>query len=380
MFPPFNFKFGSPSPTKFQDRFKTLFQPEQEEDPFSRTSMESNEVAPTQPGFIDVYTELMNRKSGPAMEAYRKFVEKPAPSRSDFKVGKLNRLGAILSGAAAGFQNPGSGVDIVQNALDKPYREGMSRYADEGGRLRELAGLEENEYKGKVATVKAIADVKNQEADNKRQDALAQSLMSQRKLTMEETRQRIEANGATFHEDKATGIGYLVKRNGTKVPVGKFDLSSGEKLDIDLKKLNTTSALTLNRQKTMSGIEFGQRKVLQEDSQKHANELEATRNTNRIKLTESRLTQAAKIAAEKVKAPVGSDVQLKRNIPSVQALVDSDPDKYEDFWNYDAGALTDMPDKDSPDYAAYMELYNALYKGIVIPKVTKSGNTIVRNP
>lgn len=382
MFPPFNFRFGGQQEDHRNRFFKNVFDQENvvnSTGDYDFASTPNVEVAQTQPGFMEVYKELMSKQNGPAMSAYRKFVEKPAPTADEFKPGKVSRLGAILSGAAAGFVNPSSGYGTAQEIISQPYREGMRRYADEGGRLREAASLEETDYKNKVGAVKAVGELQAKERDDIRQDKLANSLMSQRALSMKETQQRIEADGATFHLDKTDGIGYMVKRSGSRIPVGKFDQSTGERLADDITKMTKQSDLVGTRQVKLAGIQFGNQSRLQEDRQLHDTSMESSRQRNRLELTETRSRLAAENAAKRAKVSNPSELNnIRKNLTSVNALFDSDPDKYEDFW--DGENLGNAPDKsDTEAYAAYKELYDTLYKGTAVLGVgTPSGNRIVR--
>lgn len=402
MFPPFNFRFGQAEEDPHKRLFNHIFDPVQEESnpyQFSRTEDPGARQVPepqTQSGFMDVYKELMNRQNGPAMSAYRKFVEQPAPTRADFKPSKTSRLGAILSGAAASFTNPSSnaGQEIVQNMIDKPYLEGMKRYGDEGGRLREAANLEETDTKNRVSAVKSVLDAKNQEEDNKRQDLLASSLIKSRNLTAQKTQQEIEANGAKFELDKTTGIGYLVKNDGSRKPVGKFDQSTGEKMIEDVSKMQEQDRLVGTRQVRLAGINFGNNRALQEDRQAHDVTMETARQANRIAteqerqkgreaITKSKLDAAQKRIDSRINVAKDPSInqKIKAGLFKAQSLVDADP-SLEDYWDIDNAKdpLKSPPsDHNSPEYAAWNKLYNALYGDINSGvKVTKSGNKIER--
>jgi hypothetical protein len=383
MFPPFNFRFNNPNPEDSKKRFfQNLFPVQEKQDPYSSLG-QSTEAQQEQPGFMDVYRELMNRQNGPAMENYRKFVESETPTRENTKVGKLTRLGAILSGAASGFTNPASGAAVAQNIMDRPFNQRMQEHNYKGDQLREAASLEEASNRSRTTAVKAVGDLQNQAADNKRQDQLAKSLIEQRALTAKETQQRIEANGATFHLNKADGIGYLVKRDGSMTPVGKFDQSTGEKLDEDLSKMRTQSDLTGTRQVKLASMNNAFSKSQQEDRQLHDTEMERQRQTGRKELTAERAKLAAENAIKRAGLTNSANTinqlrQIKLNINKVESMVAADPDKYEDFW--DGENLMDTPSTDDPNYEAFTELYNALYAGtsVLSSKPTKSGNTIVR--
>ena len=379
MFPSLNLfrKYNEPVEDPRKKMFEGIFPVDTPQDPFSGMSQPIKMEEPQQPGFMDVYKELMSRQNGPAMSAYRKFVEQGAPTKETIKPDKLTRLGAILSGAAAGFQNPSEGVRVTRDILDRPFEDALHNYKSQGGRLQELASLEEGDTKNKIASVKAVGELQNQQVDNKRQDALAQSLMNQRALTMKETQQRIEANGATFHEDQTTGIGYLVKRDGTRIPVGKFDMSTGEKLESDLTKMREQDKLVGTRQVKLDNINFGNQKTLQDDRQSHSINMQNQGQENAKELIDLRATRAAENAAKRVKVTNPSIyAQIKTNVTKVDSLVDADPDKYEDLW--DGENLGDKPAEGDPKLAAYKELYDALYNGVAVLSTTKGGNRIER--
>lgn len=382
MFPFLNrFRFGqgqNTDPTRNMMR-NVNFASEPEQEPYTNMQPQQEED-PT--GFMSVYRDLMQRRNGPAMQAYAKYLQEEAPREEDVKPGKLTRLAAILSGAAAGFTNPGAGYQTAQSIIREPYQRRRRQYAEEGSRLAQAASLEESQNKSNIQNVKDIAGIQNQEADNKRQDVLASSLMKQRDLNMQRTQQLIEQGGAQFHLDKTTGTGYLVKMDGTKTPVGKFDQSTGEKLAEDINKMKTQSSLIAGREKARDSRTKDRELKLEDKRQENRLAMEDTRQSNRNELRDKSISASMERLEKRLNQSKDPSItaKIKSNHEKVFSIIDSDPDKYGEFWDENKNKLSEPPDVDSPEYADWVQLYNALYNGInqMNGKTTKSGNQIIR--
>lgn len=84
---------------------------------------------------------IPQRTEGPATANYRQFLEQGAPTRDQFQPSKIDRLGAVLTGVAAGAKG-GNGFGAAQNQLDEPYNQAYGDYAAKAGLLEKGAGLE----------------------------------------------------------------------------------------------------------------------------------------------------------------------------------------------------------------------------------------------
>src|SRR3954466_9586726 len=177
---PFQFSFTNPmtSDERRKINFGDTQFPKEEEQP-SASPFQDNVQPHPQQDIMDAYREILNRQEGPAMMNYRKYLA-AAPQEADYKPGKLTRLGAILSGAAAGFQNPAIGAEVAQRQLRAPFERAVDRYKMQGEGLEKLAGLEESQYQHKIQAVKNIADFQKDQENTTRQNRLADSLIESR--------------------------------------------------------------------------------------------------------------------------------------------------------------------------------------------------------
>lgn len=80
-------------------------------------------------------------QEGPMMERYRQFLESGIPNRQDFAPGKMDRLGAILSGVSSGARG-GPGFETARNQLERPYNQALMDREMRGKELSEGAKLE----------------------------------------------------------------------------------------------------------------------------------------------------------------------------------------------------------------------------------------------
>ena len=77
----------------------------------------------------------------PAEDKYKAFHD-TMPQRGDYAPGALTRIGAALSGAAAGWKDPSSGYKTAQDIVNTPYKQAMEDYANKGAGLKEAADIE----------------------------------------------------------------------------------------------------------------------------------------------------------------------------------------------------------------------------------------------
>lgn len=319
----------------------------------------------TPASFVDVYKELMGRQSGPAMAAYAKFLQ-AAPKESDYKPSKMTRLGAILSGAAAGLRDPATGFETARAALERPYERALKKYSLDAGRLREAANLEEGQFRNQIGTLKTVSDISNQQADNERQARAAEILNQSRVLGMEKTRKELQLIGIETHINPEDGhlIG-INKVTGQTRDYGKIGQSSQDRITESGKKAERAGEISLKNTKSRILFETpiieGRQNRLEDKRFEHSKEMERERQVGREKLAQER----NKIKASVTKELSPGDVKVIRaNRAKVQSLIDADPNKYAAFYDKDTGRLTgEVPEIGTDEYEAYRELYNALYSG-----------------
>ena len=142
-----------------------LFDKPAERNPYDLSSPDDSAEQPRQQmNFMDAYTELMKRQSGPAMAAYSKFVQQGPPKESDYKPSKMRRLGAILAGAATGYQtgNAAEGYKTSTGIIDEPYEKALKRSSLQGKYLQEGAQLEDTSYQRQLSTMNQMRLAENQ--------------------------------------------------------------------------------------------------------------------------------------------------------------------------------------------------------------------------
>lgn len=411
MYPPMNFRLGAdmsgsdPRKRFFKNIFPTDDLGSPDSNPFDKFSQQgadpnadkgfessdgganprgtsSNTSNPSNPSnFMDLYKELSAQQNGPAMQAYRKYVDAGLPNRDDPSVrpGKLSKLAAILSGAATSWNSgPAAGMEVSRNILDDKYNERMKNYDKEGGRLREAAGLEENQNKNTTAAVKAVGDMQDKAADNKRQQAIADANIALAAARAKSAGQIVvhakDGHVYVFDADKnKTDLGVLSEtpeektkqaiEQATGIATATSPIIEGRQSRLAAKQ----SALTEGREGRIGAVKFGQEK-----------EMEKIRQTDRIALTDERATNAAKNAAAKAKIPPSNANRIKGNLEAVDALVATDP-VYTDLYDRSTGTITTKP-TDPASLVAWQKLYDTLYAGTDAVKGTKGGNSFVRNP
>lgn len=358
---------------------RNFFEPTEGYDPEFARSAFSNEldfnapqapaVSQPPPSFIDAYKELLNRQNGPAMGEYQKYLASGFPKEEDFKPTKMSRLSAILSGATAGFANPGSGEAAAHSVLQRPYEQAVRKYQFQGQRLREAANLEETQNKNQLAAVSRMVDDERQGKEAEVRAKTAEVLNRSRELGMKKTAAELQLLGWKTNVDPTTGelIGTNIL-NGQKQNFGKVGMGVTDRVnEASLKDKNLTNE-NIRQVKALfpwqEGIRFSNDKKLQEDRQEHDITMERERQSGREKLNDSRIKAAADRIAARGKSSPNINQQVKANLVKVQSLVDRD-EKYKEHWNLDStDPLGPAPPVGSPNYKDWKELYDALYAGI----------------
>lgn len=144
-----------------------------------------------------------------------------APNRADYQPSKLTRLGAILSGAAAGFRNPAQGVALAHSIISNPYDTAEADYESQVKNQTTMAGLGEKAQSRKLAGIQA----EQTESDSNRDytDKRADTKFNQGITTQHQNNddKRLANEGWGIVNDPSTGLDYRVNKDtGEKAPVG----------------------------------------------------------------------------------------------------------------------------------------------------------------
>lgn len=361
IFSPFrNLLFKQPTPT-FNSRFGN---PEQEE----LYPIPTQQPRPTT--LADGLQELLMRKEGPAMSEYKKYIQAGAPDPEQHKVGKLGRLGAILSATAAGFKNPGAGPQVAESILRAPYERAIKQHQIKGETLGRGAALEQSAYEDQIKAASQLRMLDNERKDNERQDRLADSMINNRAANLEIAKQNAENNGLIWQVNKETGEGgFVSKVTGRFTPVGKFDLTTGERIE------NEKDVARFR-----SGLSFANSSRLQEDAQAHSTAArEDSQNFSREQQDDRQRASIEAILTRNA-APRNQSTldKARQNYLSAQAEVRKAPEQYTGVWVVDPNGNYGLnPEKaGTPEYEKLREIIDAGFT--TNSKVTAGGNKFSR--
>lgn len=149
-----DFDFGDSSP-RVRRQFGDLFDPgdpnpRYESDQFARGQdfgvkpiSFRDYATPPEPSPYERYNAGMKDLYGthPALDAYSQYL-KQAPRPEDYRPSKWERLAAGLSGAAAGFRDPGKGIGVALGLNRSRYTTAMEDYQNMAKPMAEAANLE----------------------------------------------------------------------------------------------------------------------------------------------------------------------------------------------------------------------------------------------
>lgn len=359
---PLRFSFDKNPPPPPNPYKNILFGSGEQDDPY-----QTDEPQPTPaPQFMDAYAELMKHQNGPAMSAYSKFVQQGPPQERDYKPGKVTRLGAILSGAAAGYRDPASGVETATNIIKRPYREAVARNQLQGSYLQEGAKLEDTSYQRQLQTMNQMRLAENQRIDNERQERQLQNTISKNNLDMQKTLLEIARYGKSTHLDKNTGILYLVDElnPGKRTALGKYDQSSGERIGEATTKAQNASNIVEGRQSRLQKAQFGHQDTMQQRGFTHAENMAHT-SINQV-ITKNAANVDALVATNPAKyKPV-----YRFNTHSQQYEI-TNPLETKGFPRDEKGNVdySKLTPQEIDDYNAFVEIHNANIKGVADDKM-----------
>jgi hypothetical protein len=358
---------------------------QEEENPYSI-------APPSKPSFMDLYKQMAASKKTQAFNKYQNFLNQGVPQPDN--VSPLTRIGAILSGAGIGLRG-GPGAETATNILQTPYKNKLARWGTEEQGLQKLAGLEEAQNKNDLTGLKAVADIENDRIREERLQKAAEGLAKHRGVLEENAKRALELQGLRIVRSDITGEDMLVDiETGKTKSLGKFRLSEPEKeakgeKEFQRAETGRNERAKFGREAAFGRVKFGAEAAAerQEDQQAFQLEMLTRRTDENIRRS---------IAVAGIRNPSAKQLEeTRKNWRVVQALVQADPGKYTGVWETDpttgyAGLTRHPISVDDPRYAAYVELYNALYKGVINPATgkemqlnpapTKGGNTFTRRP
>jgi hypothetical protein len=169
----------------------------------------------------DVYDKTLRSLSetGPAMKKYTDFVAN-VPKEGDYQPNWMTRIGAAVSGAAAGMRNPSEGVAVAQRIRDEPYRSAVEQYHLQERGLAALAAGENDQRQNQLGLIKAIRDnqIKMRELGTKETTANASMINANaNKAYREAMVDDLKRKGWVFYtDDKGHRIGTLMGQNGVQ--------------------------------------------------------------------------------------------------------------------------------------------------------------------
>jgi len=383
----FNYSFGgkSPDPSQFPqypyqfDSQVELGQPD-EQNPYQMQQ-------PQVPNFADAYRELMSRPKGKAMQAYEDFLSKGYPQET--KPTKTTRIGAILSGAAQAFsRNPGAAYDTARSIIHEPYDREVKRYQLEGNRLASAAALEEKGDDRNLSVIRTFGELENKRIDNERAQRQFEETVRANNARIKQAEENAKRSGMRIiHGDDGHSYAVDIMGTGERHDLGKPYLSKEEQAALDVKKAKNTAEATdpiiRGRQAALANIQFGNAKKLAEFNQGEVTKRSKQRSADISARDAARIGAKGQSELEK----------LRRNRSVVEAIVDTDPARYSKVWGNNSDGYGDLiqtpPEVGTPEYEDYVELYNALHKGVILPngspaqlnpkpKTTPGGNTRLR--
>lgn len=162
------------------------------------------------------------------------------PRREDYRGGKMNALMAALAGGVTGFaKGGGAGYAAAQQIREAPYMRAME------------------DWKEQLQAGKDAATLERYQAENLRKGEYGESLLKfktdKQRQDYEVATQRARAVGLQVKDDPDTGMSWAIDITGNAPPrlIGKFGMSTQEKIDFAGSKAKAESAGTLEDRKAL---------------------------------------------------------------------------------------------------------------------------------
>jgi hypothetical protein len=173
--------------------------------------------------------QIYESANGPMTQAYGKHLEeypnKPQPDMA-------SRLGAIFSGAGAGWRDPEKGGLVAQHLLEQPRVKALNEWKTKGEALATGANLEDKNLKDRISLLRE-SDTANR---NVKKDQ-SEDLLRKKQIENYDSLIKDRNTGKiSFHEDKTTGHLFSINATtGEKKDLGVVDLSPEQKADLQVK-------------------------------------------------------------------------------------------------------------------------------------------------
>lgn len=201
------------------------------------------------------YAAMFDQPDGPVTKQYRDFLAAEAPTKEQFKPGKIDRIAAILSGVGEGIssKSPARGYSVMQSILDEPYKEAVSKYQDKNDRLSKGAKLEGDSSDHRRQIAKDILDYQHKDTDDERSAKLADVTERNSESAIAKRNADLLAAGWNKSEDDISGETIYTKLNPITGQIEtrrgpKTKLTPNEIFQNRSKELEFSSKLTEGRQ------------------------------------------------------------------------------------------------------------------------------------
>jgi hypothetical protein len=156
--------------------------------------------------------------SSPLMNQYMQYLA-GYPRPEQYQPGKLDRLTAALSGFSAGWRDPGAGVGIARNILERPYEQAKELYELRGKGLGQAAQLEATQaWRDEQIQVRREAIERQRQADREREDIQRET--NKIRAAREKVYEILNQNRGARIESGKDGYLHVIKLDGTDINTG----------------------------------------------------------------------------------------------------------------------------------------------------------------
>ena len=112
-----------------------------------------------------------------ATDAYRQHLTE-LPQGGDYAPSKWRRLGAALTAGAGTMARNPKALEVAEGMRDAPFKNALTNWQLKGAGLKEQADMEATNTKGQLAYIESLRKQANEDEDNRRQNALAESTIT----------------------------------------------------------------------------------------------------------------------------------------------------------------------------------------------------------
>lgn len=286
--------------------------------------------APPDNSFTSAYKKATELPEGPATSRFSQFLQKPVPKKEDFKIGKIDRLAAILGGASEGYQKgAGAGLKTAGSVLDKPYEEGMQSYGMQGKNLEKGAEIESKNL-GRAASfaktsmtaanAQRTAELHAQDATDRAAHWDAQDKIAAKKAETAGFTKTLGADGHLYF-NKVNADGTVETKDG-----GKVGESIPEKTKRELEVYKGKEAV---------------RGATQKDINKSSSDNVAARESGNLDKQNSLIT--ARTAAGEERDAAKPQAKALETQSRIRQIIAKNGDKVKDFFTPDGKGMAGPP-------------------------------------